>query len=360
MLWRAYALLSHGTDRIGLRPWQSSGTPRLHQHSNDVLALLERADEAIWTAAALSACAETGLIRALENPLTMDDIVRHLGVAPDLGRSLADTLVGAGLASWRGDRLHAGPALQPFTSPAGCARFKAALQAPLMQTEDFRRRLAERRLTLDGWTHTDAGIIEAQGALTRLWTEKALPKLRFLPGLTARLEQPGASLLDIGAGAAGLSITLCEAFPLLNVIALEPAEPPARIGEQHVREAGLSERITIRRQRVEDLRDEEAFDLAFLPQMFLPDAVIGQAIDRVFESLRPGGWLLVAVLANEGNTISSAINRLKNRLWGGSARSVAVLKPYLAASGFDPIIRAPGGRMLRMICARRPMSGRSP
>jgi predicted O-methyltransferase YrrM len=357
MLWRAYALLSHGTDRIGLRSWQPSGKPRLRQRPEDVLALLERTDEAIWLASALAASAETGLIRALEQPSTVDDMAKRLSIAPELLRTLTDVLIGAGLASQQSGLVHAAPALIPFTSPTGAARFKAALKAPLLQTEDFRHRLAEGQMILDGWTHTDEAIIEAQGTLTRLWTEKALPKLKFLPGLTARLEERGANVLDVGTGAAGLSITLCEAFPHLNVIALEPAEHPALIGEHHVREAGLSERIVIRRQRVEHLDDDDAFDLAFLPQMFLPDDVIAEAVDRIFRSLRPGGWLLVAAFVDEGNTVSSAINRLKNLLWGGTTRSTASLKPHLSESGFDPIIRAPGGRMLRMICARRPMKG---
>lgn len=342
---------------MGFRFWQPPGKPRLRQRSEDVLALLERTDEAVWMTSALATCAETGLIRALEKASTVDELARRLSIAPQLVRTLIDVLVGAGLASRQDDRVHAAPALLPFTSEVGAARLKAALQAPLLQTEDFRRRLAEGRLILDGWTHTDDAIIEAQGALTRLWTEKAIPKLKFLPGLIARLEGQGANVLDVGTGAAGLSITLCEAFPHLNVIALEPFEHPARIGERHVREAGLGERIIIRRQRIEHLEDDRVFDLAFLPQMFLPDAVIAEAIDRIFRSLRPGGWLLVAVLTDEGNNVSSAVNRLKNLLWGGSTRSAAVLKPYLAASGFDPIIRAPGGRMLRMICARRPMKG---
>jgi hypothetical protein len=33
---------------------------------------------------------------------------------------------------------------------------------------------------------------------------------------------------------------------------------------------------------------------------------------------------------------------------------VSHLRPRLAAAGFDPVIRAPGGHSLRMICARRP------
>jgi SAM-dependent methyltransferase len=121
-----------------------------------------------------------------------------------------------------------------------------------------------------------------------------------------------------------------------------------------VQEAGLAARIAVRQERVEDLRDEKAFDLAFLPQMFLPEAALQGAMERIFRSLRPGGWLLVAVLSPEGRGTISAINRLKNLLWGGGVRDVNHLRPRLGAAGFDPVIRAPGGHSLRMICARRP------
>ena len=85
----------------------------------------------------------------------------------------------------------ASPALMPFTSSAGAETFRAALRAPLLQAEDFRRRLGGGTLTLEGWSHADDAIIEAQGALTRHWTAQALPKLKFLPGLVPRLGSPG-------------------------------------------------------------------------------------------------------------------------------------------------------------------------
>jgi hypothetical protein len=121
-----------------------------------------------------------------------------------------------------------------------------------------------------------------------------------------------------------------------------------------VRQAELADRIAIRQQRVEDLAEQMAFDLAFLPQMFLPDAIIEQALHRIFCALKPGGWVLVAVLSQDGQSTLAAVNQLKNLLWGGNTRTVAHLKPLLEAVGFDPVIRAPGRKALRMICARRP------
>lgn len=359
MLWRAYALLSHGGDRIGrgsvgLGGWRlPAGIPSFRR-PDDAFRALEGIDTAIWSASALSACAESGLLTRLGQPRTPAELGAALSLPPAIVRSLLDVLAGFGFVTWSDGRARATPALMPFTSQDGAETFKAALRAPLLQAEDFRRRLEARTLTLEGWSHTDASIIEAQGALTRRWTTQAVPKLKFLPGLVPRLERPGAALLDVGAGTAGLSIALCRHFPRLCAVAVEPAPHPAALGERHVQGEGLADRIAIRRQRVEHLDDEGAFDLAFLPQMFLRDDIVEEAVRRVFRALRPGGWLLVAALSQEGGSTASAVNRLKNLLWGGNTRSVAQIKPLLQSAGFDPVIRSPGRQALRMVCARRP------
>lgn len=365
MLWRAYALLSHGGDRLGLGPvglgsWRMPAIPTPFRKSNDVLKVLEEADTAIWSASALSACAESGLLGRLGQPATPGELASILSLPPALVQSLLDALAAFGFVTWKDGRVQASPALMPFTSSEGMETFKAALRAPLLQSEDFRHRLKAGTLSLDGWSHKDDAIIEAQGTLTRHWTTRALPKLKFLPGLVPQLEAPGAALLDVGAGAAGLSIALCRQFPRLSAVALEPAPHPAQIGERHVQQAGLADRIEIRRERVESLQEDKAFDLAFLPQMFLPDAIIEEAVQRIYRALKPGGWLLVAALSHEGSGTVSAVNRLKNLLWGGNTRDMAQIKPLLESAGFDPVIRAPGRQSLRMVCARRPNLGDLP
>ena len=188
-----------------------------------------------------------------------------------MAEALVEILVGLGFVHRRDGWIRVAPGFEPFTSQEGVEAFAAALRAPQLQGEDLCRRARSKSLDLEGWRFEDTRIIEAQGALTALWVNKAAPKLRFLPGLMRSLERPGAMLLDVGAGAGGLSIALCRRFPNLRAVALEPAPCPAEVGERHVTDAELQERIEIRRQRVEDLTDEQRFDLAFLPQMFLPD-----------------------------------------------------------------------------------------
>jgi predicted O-methyltransferase YrrM len=105
----------------------------------------------------------------------------------------------------------------------------------------------------EGWRFTDRGVVEAQGDLSAAMAEKALPKLRFLPGLVPALRKPGALLLDVGAGAAGVSLALCRRFPALRAVALEPAPASAAVARAKVAEAGLADRIEVRADRIERL-----------------------------------------------------------------------------------------------------------
>jgi hypothetical protein len=53
--------------------------------------------------------------------------------------------------------------------------------------------------------------------------------------------------------------------------------------------------------------------------------------------------------------MKAAVSRLKNLLWGANVRGMDDLRGRLGGAGFAPVIRAPGGRTLRMVCGRRPI-----
>jgi SAM-dependent methyltransferase len=224
----------------------------------------------------------------------------------------------------------------------------------MLQAEDFRRRAMEGTISPEGWRFTDRGAVEAQGDLSAALAEKALPKLRFLPGLVPALRKPGALLLDVGAGAAGVSLALCRRFPALRAVALEPAPASAAVARAKVAEAELAERVEVRAERIERLSGGERFDLVFLPQMFLPDPVFDAAAGTAFAALKPGGWLLAAVSGRLGVDLTAAVARLRTALWGGNVRDEAAVARTLRAARFRPVIRPPGDDAVRVLCARRP------
>jgi SAM-dependent methyltransferase len=220
---------------------------------------------------------------------------------------------------------------------------------------------AKRGTLRVGWTHTDPELLEAQGAgstgapAAQLLSERLFPQL---DGVVARLQAPMAAVLDVGCGVGALAIALCTLWPQLRVVGLEPQAVPLAAGQRNVAAAGLGERITLRAERVEDLGEQEAFDLAWLPQVFLPQEAFGAGLAAVRAALRPGGWAILLAIGTPGADPRAALGRLINVLWGGEARPVAEVELAAITAGFDPVRSFPGptGGLVdaTFVAARRP------
>jgi predicted O-methyltransferase YrrM len=176
-----------------------------------------------------------------------------------------------------------------------------------------------------------------------------------IPELEARLRQPSASFLDVGVGVGVVAIELCRAFPALRVVGLEPAAAPLARARRNVAAAKLADRIELRQQGVEDLQDSEAFDLAYVAQVFIPDGVFEAGLANVWRALRPGGWLSMPAISAAGDDLEAALSRLRNRLWGGGVRLPEQVAEHAQAVGFTGVQVAPAlGGTLRAIVAQRP------
>ena len=80
---------------------------------------------------------------------------------------------------------------------------------------------------------------------------------------------------------------------------------------------GSQDRIEIREQPGEELPDERAFDLAWIPAPFVPPHALGRLVEQVQRALKPGGWLLFAA-AKPGEDSRGAALRFRVALYGGA------------------------------------------
>jgi hypothetical protein len=157
----------------------------------------------------------------------------------------------------------------------------------------------------------------------------------------------------VGAGVAVLSIELCGLYPEVHAVGLEPLAAAREIGGHKIRDAGLSERIELRDQLVEDLDERDVYDLAYVPCVFLGDSFeIG--LDRVRTALRPGGAILALSLASTDDPLVDSIRRLRATWWGGRTVDAETIRGYLTSQGFlDPFI-PPATGAYQPVIARRP------
>ena len=298
---------------------------------------------AVWTATAIGALYESGLAEHLREPRSIDELAsrcrslsrgqieRCLAVAETAGVVVAD-----------GPQRRLAPGALAFVQQPMNAALTGEIRSNLMQAVAFLdASRAERERPTTGWTHADPALLQAQGDSSAVMA--FMMKMQVLPaleGLGERLERPGARFLDVGAGVGGLAIAMCRAFPQLSILGVDVLDTPLAIAKKNVTNAGLVERIELRKQAVEDLREESAFDAAWLPGFFVPTAAA--AATRIHAALRPGGWLLFGVAGWPADPKRRAVWSLINELWGGVSSPPAEGEAILREAGFSVVRTLPG------------------
>ena len=206
------------------------------------------------------------------------------------------------------------------------------------------------------WTHNESEILQAGGEVSAGFadalTHTIIPRL---DGLSQQLKSPEGSFLDVGVGVAGLSIAMAHLWPSLSVVGIDPWAPALALARENVRRVGLTDRIQLRDQMVEDLSDTNAFDLAWLPSAFIPATVIPTACGQAYRALRPGGWLLLAMAHSANEPMAASLVRLRTALWGGTLMAPTQVETLLRQTGFVDVrtLPSPQGAIVALIAAHR-------
>ncbi len=297
-------------------------------------ALVHQLGTATWALGAIGVAFESGLIEALCEPRSLDELAARV---PALSRGKVERCVAILAATGIADveakenmRYRLADGVLPFLTQPARAALEGEMRSAIMQTRSFIDSAREAG-TQTGWRHVDRTLLDAQGAASGgfppMFRALVVPSLG---DLSARLDRPGGRFLDVGVGVARLAISMCRAFPALHVVGLDPFEAPLAIARENVVREGLADRIELRRSGIEELADESAFDLAWLPIVFIPSELVPRATERVRAALRPGGWILAPALGVAGDDLQRAVWALQNELWGG---------PVLASTDVEELLR---------------------
>lgn len=330
----------------------------LQQQLARIQMMIGQLTVSVWAYAALTGAMEAGVLDLLLQPLSAADLAVRTGVDKALLERMLDVLVTLGLVRREGELYVMVDVLMSLLrAPGAREAYFAVWRSESLQTCSLVQRGRDHTLA-PGWHFTDPVILHAQGnggiLVAQIISEQVV---HMLPGLRDRLAAPTAAFLDVGTGVGRIAIEMCRRFPQLRVVGVDTHLAPLAQAERAVAVAGFADRIELRRQAVEELRDREAFDLAWLPQMFLSGEAFTRGLRTVYEALRPGGWLLIVSVARDGSDLAAAVSRLQDTLYGGDARNAEQVAAAAADAGYAPvrILTAPPGQPLTALVAQRPV-----
>jgi len=285
---------------------QASGDPSARQVINDL-------SSSVWAFSALACALEAGLLEALSESRSLADLSHRSGVAAPLVEGVLDVLVSLGLLLRAGDVYSSTPDLLPLLQSPARDALLADIRTVYLQSHEMID-AAKRRTLMAGWNYTNPELLEAQGA-------------------------SGGPL-----------------FPTLFAVGLEPQDAPMAEARRNVTAARLGDRIELRAQGIEDLDDKEAFDLVWLPQVFLPREVLEHGLRRAWAALRPGGWILLIAFSTPGMDLDAALFRLANVALGGDPLYPEQVAELLAAADFarTQVLPGPPGSIPKLIVGQRP------
>jgi SAM-dependent methyltransferase len=298
---------------------------------------LDEATAGLWAIAALGRLAESGtLARLAEHAHPLEDPVE----LADAGLLATFGLLEKANGAFRIPRdLADGPTL---TAPTAAAFSRTQLMQAMAHT----------RGQPPGWQSGDGAVLLAQGRASAHFAaiieERLLPRM---PDAATRLESGQGRFLDVGVGVAALSIAVAERFPGTQVVGIDVLPAALDIARTQTAVAALGDAIELRLQSVAELSDETAFDLAWVPQMFIAPGDLDAGLARVWRALRPAGWLILA-LAGDGDPDDrahvTAYRSLFATTLGGGPMSVDEGRALLGRHGYADggVVEAPAPLLL--------------
>ncbi len=201
-----------------------------------------------------------------------------------------------------------------------------------------------------GWAYTDATILDGWGRGSMM-----------VPGMiAASLPELGdvRAVLDVGTGVGLLAVAAAGLWPNATIVGLDVWEPSLERARIHVTEAGLADRIELRKQSVTDLDDVDRFDLSWVPTFFLDESALAGAIAPVVRATKPNGWVVLGRFDPPPDPLAEATARLRTIRAGGSDIDTKRALELLESAGCENVHSAPrpGPSPLELLVGRKPQS----
>jgi SAM-dependent methyltransferase len=171
----------------------------------------------------------------------------------------------------------------------------------------------------------------------------------------AKILSGSGCFLDIGTGVAAIAIAAMRAWPGMLAVGIDIWPPALALARAGIADAGLAGRIALREQNVLDLPDRNAFDLVWLPTMFMPADIVKQALALLLPALAPGGCVIVGMFAIPDDPSGAELARLRIMRGGGHPWRQSGLAAQLTGLGYADVETPPSALgTTEYVLGRRP------
>ena len=150
------------------------------------------------------------------------------------------------------------------------------------------------------------------------------------------LRQPGA-FLDIGTGVGWIAIEAARVWPNFHVTGIDIWEPSLTLAHRNIADSGLTDRVSVRNENLENLREVARYNLVWLPSVFMPEEVIRRSLAPVFRALAPGGTLIFAIFEAPSEPLQEALASLGVVRMGGHPWRRDEVESLLEATGLTDV-----------------------
>ena len=263
-------------------------------------------------------------------------IVRVARSNGDIDTGVEGVVVECGLASRGSDgNVVLAPGMAELLAQEGPSLGESIVSAMGQAVEAARGDASE-----SGWNADDDTLVAQGRASAAAGRLLATTVSRQLVGLSERLAQPGAVMLDVGTGVAELACTVAQGLPSVQVVGIDVLDRALRLADRTIAAHALGDRVHVRRQSVAEIDDPETFDLVWLPLIFIPPDIVHAALPALHSSLRPGGWLIASVGRVPGSALASAIAAWQTQLTRGTTITPEQATQLLDEHGFTDVLIA--------------------
>ena len=102
--------------------------------------------------------------------------------------------------------------------------------------------------------------------------------------------------------------------------------------------------------------DKDAFDLVFVPSAFIPEPHVRAIVARSQAALRPGGWLLLAMVNPGPDALGDALARFRTTMWGGTVFEKDAARDLVDHCGYadSRLLPGPTAAPVAFVAGRKP------